>query len=502
MTDQAKTRDFRAFSRMGSDALLFMTVQFVVNTLWRFWPLFIVIVVKSRTITKMVLFISGFVVLIVLASVLMKVVDYLNRYFKIEDQKLVYKRGFFDKQVKILPLERIHTIRTKSGFWYQMFDMVGVSFDSIASEDVEVELLLNKEDFGLLLKTINEEGDYVISVAEGGEGEAPKEVLHPSDYKKFDYSIKDLVLGAVTQNPIKGLLLFFGVVSFLFGEFYEVLLDHLSEVVDTVHYWYLGSDWVVLTLVFVVSYLFTLLVWIIYAVVRQYGATVSVTSDKIRYEAGLLTRRAAFIAKTKITALTVKINILERLFGISTLRIEQSDAVEGKEGKERIIIFGWKYYDALINEWYGAEAVTRVERIRSGIGLFVYTFFVWGIFVVALPTTVLMWYYPQALWLVLPATLGITALGAFLRYRQSGIALDRTHLLIYDGQYALRRTFIPIENVESVAVAQSFIQKRSGRAQLIIHTMADVHSVRSISHPEACKIRDYVLYKLEKGASA
>lgn len=500
MKKSKRPRNFREFSRMGSDALWVMLIKDINQVFVKAWPVIILVFFNDAGVGRkmMQLLLLGLSLLVL--GALFSVIRYFTSYFKIENQCVVFKRASWVKSVKTIPLEHIHTIRTTSGFFYRLVDMVAVCFDCVVQKEAEVELLLSKTDLELLLKTINEEGGFTIPVSSNfrSKDAGSAEELHVhANVRSYSFGLRELIQGAVTQNPLKGLGVIFAVLVYVFNESTDLIMRYQDVIVDNVSNWYGHSTWSMLFFVFVVSYLITLLIWIAVVVIRKYGLSVSLTSDKIHYQAGMFTRRSAFVSKDKIVGLTFKQNILERITGVETVSIEQSDSVEGEKGKERIIIYGWKDRIALQNEWFGAEGVTRAGKSVSGQGLFWYHLLV-RIFILIIPSATLVFFvYPLLLWGVLPFVAGVSVLGAYLRFKRSAIAVDPAHVLIYHGQYSRKQTFLPIRKIESVLLCRTFMQKRSGRVRLSLNTMGGLFTVRSLPLDEARAIRDYILYKME-----
>lgn len=86
-------------------------------------------------------------VMIVLASLLVlslavAFARYYFRKFHIDGDQLVFTHGLTTKRTTNIPLSRVHTLRTNRGLFYRIFDLRGVSFDTLASDKQEVELIL------------------------------------------------------------------------------------------------------------------------------------------------------------------------------------------------------------------------------------------------------------------------------------------------------------------------------------------------------------------------
>ena len=72
---------------------------------------------------------------------------YYFRKFHIEGDKLIYTHGVAKRETVSIPLSSVHNLRTKSGLVYRLLGMRGVAFDTLASDDREVELILDEADW-------------------------------------------------------------------------------------------------------------------------------------------------------------------------------------------------------------------------------------------------------------------------------------------------------------------------------------------------------------------
>lgn len=498
MTPIPQQQNFAEYRRLGADALLMTYALYLGSFLQKFWILILFILAKgnsSLTRTLIALAVLGSFIVI---GIIFKSITYLTTYVKIEEQKLFYKSGWINKEMKILPLENIHTIRTKSGVIYRLLDMVKVSFDSVISSDVEIDLLLNTEDFGKLLDRIHSQGEYLINVSDSMDKSTTKAPLDPEDQKcVLRSTTKDSLLGALCQHHLKGLGILLSFILMVGNETYDLIIANLETVSSTLTRWWQLSHWTGILSLILLIYIVIMIVWVGLIVGKQYGAYIRLSKDKIHYESGLWTRRTIDLPKHKITAIKTKSNALEKLMGIVTLSIEQSDAVEGKKGKDRLVIFGWRYPKVLIYDWYGVDSVCRTNPLRPGKGFQWYTLLLWIIlFVVPIVATTYIYHRPLC-WLAAPIALLISIYSAYLRYQKAGIYIDTKHLILYSGVYANQQTFIPLENIESLELRQTLIQKRSGRTKIVFNTMAGNYYAYSLPLSDAQKIRDYILYKTE-----
>lgn len=164
-----KINDFSVPRRMSKSAFVILFMK----ALQSYMSLFLILVVFKffgslrensfmENIMMLLFYVAGFLALALLTS-------FLNFYFKkyyVKDHNLIFVHGVIHQERTSVPLNKIHSLRTKSGFIYRLFDMKGVSFDTLASKTEEIEFILNDEDWNALLdcvkiqeKSENEEPD-------------------------------------------------------------------------------------------------------------------------------------------------------------------------------------------------------------------------------------------------------------------------------------------------------------------------------------------------------
>ena len=74
--------------------------------------------------------------------------------FHVEDGNLIYRHNLISRATTTIPLSRIHTLRTRQGLLYRLFDLRGVLFDTLAAKEEEIELVLSESDWQNLLTRI------------------------------------------------------------------------------------------------------------------------------------------------------------------------------------------------------------------------------------------------------------------------------------------------------------------------------------------------------------
>lgn len=416
--------------------------------------------------------------------------------FHIEGDKLIFTHGFTLRKTTSIPLAKVHTLRTKSGLFYRILGLRGVTFDTLASDKEEVELILEEKEWQTLLRCVRE-GENADRTDETAVSTAP-----PSQEKHNIYRVRDvdILKGALCQNVFKGFAILATVLMAVYDKLNLFVEDKASMVLD-----YIDSQaGSVLqsagkcTLFVAVIYLFFMILWIAKIFLRYSDLSLTMSDNRISMESGLLTRFTCRMARRKATVFAIKQNPLEKLTHSQTIYIRQAMNVSSSEKEGNIRIYGSSLGAILLEWWLGdnKEGSAPILLAKSGRGLFMRKFIPHLVIaLVALAVAI------SLECLVLPAiTLGavyvaVTALRAFMAWKHSGIELTDNHVRINCGNIASVREYIKYRDIESVAVVTSPFTALTGRVCLRISTNAQAFSVFSLRNDSACAIRNILLSK-------
>ncbi len=113
-----------------------------INTLWQVikavWPFVLLMLFGNREkginrYELIALFFLGF-------TILSAVLNFIFFRFYIEDDKLVIKKGWFRKETKVIPLNRIQTANIEQGPLHQLLNVVKLSIDTAGSQKAEASI--------------------------------------------------------------------------------------------------------------------------------------------------------------------------------------------------------------------------------------------------------------------------------------------------------------------------------------------------------------------------
>ena len=498
-----KNKDFSVPRRMSKSAF----VVFFFKELWSYSGVFLIMVyfdLKDAAGSTFLELLRNFFLMLSGMLLVVGLIAFLGYYFKtyyVSGGNLIFKHGVLRREITTLPLSKIHSMRTKRGFIYRLLDMTGVSFDTLASQSAEIELILDDDDWKALLRRV--ETQETETVAEP----AQNDVLPPIPSvvsTSMTYSNVNLLKGAFCQNHFKGMAILGGVVATLYGKVAaideEVLgyaIDYVAEEID--HAAYISYSFTMIAVLVVGAYLMTMLLWMGKAFLDYFNTVLRMDDTRLFFEHGLITRRSAQFSFDKVCTIIVKQNFLEKWLNGRTIQLKQAFNISGEDEKDKeannVKIYGVPSSANLLQWWlgkdYAASATLRVAH--SGKGVFGYTV-MWDIVAVAVAIIILV-HFEQFIWLVIPVAYLLSSLvKGCLAVRKSRITLKNDYMEISNGKYANILNYIKYENVESVELVRSPFTPLFHRVKLRIYTNGSSYTVRSLKMDEAKEIYELLLH--------
>lgn len=263
---------------------------------------------------------------------------YYFKKFHIKGDKLIFSYGFLSKNTTSIPLSKVHTFRTKKGLFYRLLDIRGISFDTLATNMQELELILDEHDWQALLADIKK-GENLSDRSDKSDW---SDSISSAKEETVRISNSNIIKGALCQNHLKG----FAVLAAVFFS----LLDNISQLGEDAYdrlFNYIDDQassailtplqWIC---IFALLYLVVMLLWTGKIALRYGNMLLKITKDRIAMESGLISRFTCRVPRDKATILKIKQNPLERLFGCQTVSIQQaSNATMTKDGGD-IRIYG------------------------------------------------------------------------------------------------------------------------------------------------------------------
>ena len=477
-------------------------VVFFVKSLQSYASVFLVLVIlrifdseKESSFLETIL-----LVLSILAAFtgLALITAFLNFYFKkyyVEDGNLIFIHGVVQQERTSIPLHKIQSLRTKSGFIYRILDMKGVSFDTLASRTTEIELILDDKDWNALLNRVEtQEKENDTEVTEQDVTECGKTV-------KLEVSNLNLIKGALCQNHLKGMAVLFGVLATLYNQITSVNDKATKYFIDYVDAHADSSTVSISAIITVVAalYIIILVLWMGKVFLRYFNMDIQINEKHLFFESGLISRNSNRFSFDKVCTVYVKRNIIERWLGCNTIMVKQAfNATDEKNGVD-VKIYGSNYSGDFLNWWLGKDYESSKDIIsaHSGYGLLGYTIRLDVL--ISASATIILCYNELYFWLVAPIIYMLISLAkGFMAVRQSNITLKEDYLVISNGKFAEINNYVKYRDIEVVKMVSTPFTPYYHRVNLKISTNGTSFTIRSMKIEEARYIYELLLANCHK----
>lgn len=493
-----KINDFSIPRRMSKSAFVIFFVKALRSYASLILILFAVRIFDSSDETSVMEYIimllsylAGFIAISLITA-------FLSFYFKkyyVEDGNLIFIHGVIQHERTSIPLNKIQSLRTKSGLIYRMLDMKGISFDTLASRTEEIELILDDDDWDALLSRVETQENTQEEVQ---ETEATEQAATANTKTvKLEVSNLNLIKGALCQNHLKGMAVLFGVLATLYNQITSVndkaanyFIDYVETHADSSAF----SVTAVLTVI-VILYLVILILWLGKVFLQYFNMDIRMGEKQLFFESGLITRNSSRFSFDKVCTLYVKRNIIENWLGCCTIMVRQAlNATDEKKGAD-VKIYGSSHDGNFLSWWLGKDysSSPTVISARSGYGLLGYT--IRFDILISLALAIVLCYYGQYIWLFAPIAYMLVSLAKGLfAVRKSYITLKEDYMEISNGKFAEIYNYVKYEDIEVVRIVSTPFTPYYHRVKLVISTNGTSFAIRSLKEQEAKEIYELLLF--------
>lgn len=422
---------------------------------------------------------------------------YYFKKYHIKGDKLIFTYSFLSKKTTSIPLAKVHTLRTRKGLFYRLLDIRGITFDTLASNMEEIELILDEHDWHALLESI-QKGENLSNRSDLSDR---SDSISSTEEETVRVSNSSIIKGALCQNHLKGFAVLATVlfsvldnISQFGNDAYDRIFNYIdgqaSEVMLT------PLQWVCF---FAAVYLAVMLLWTGKIALRYGNMILDISKDRISVESGLISRFTCRVARDKATILKIKQNPLEKLFRCQTLSLQQAINASTKKDGGDIRIYGSDLGERLLSWWLGdtnGSSAASILSAHSGKGV-IFRKFVPNLIAAAAVTFVLIHFQQITLAVVVGILYAvITAIRALMAWRHSGISLSEAYLQINCGNIARIREYIRYRDIESVSVTRTPLTPYTKRVSLVLATNAGTSTVASLDLKAANEIRNLIFSKV------
>ncbi len=415
-------------------------------------------------------------------------IAYMPKKFYVSDGNLIFSHGLFHRETSTIPLDRIHTLRTRRGLWYRLFEMRGISFDTLASRGEEIELILDETEWQQLLQVIEREEKHEVQAT-------VSEPVAPAHSMNLDNS--SLIADALCQNHLKGFAILMGFLATIYDSVNDFLdnsavYDMAVDTADKAE-GFLSSVWLVAGAA-VILYIVVLALWIGKIFMRYSDTTLDFNTRLLTFTYGLVQRSSSRFAFDKVCTLWVKRNFLEKKCGLATIMLKQAFNATAMKDDDNYRMYGRDNSDFLLKWWLGENYAGDKVLISAASGRGVF----WASFLFPLALCIIaafiLYFTAEYGWLMVPAIFLIFfMLRACMARRRSKIVLKESYIEIYGGYFAENVSYVKYEDVEVVRKTCTPLARWSHRASIALSTSGTGFNVRSLREKDVEKIYEMLL---------
>ncbi|MDE6549134.1 MAG: PH domain-containing protein [Muribaculaceae bacterium] len=419
---------------------------------------------------------------------ILALLSYFPKKFYIKDGNLIFIYGLINRENTIVPLDRVHSLRTEKGIWFRLLDMRGIIFDTLATRQEEIELILDEYDWKRLLAVIEKE-----------ERPLPQSESEPPEYNPtatIHFPTKNLLLAALCQNHLKGMAVLLSLSAVIFGSFedlskeqYESILEWMVSFLEM-----LVASPLRIVASLVIVYAVILVMWLGKTLLRYYDTTMNHDKQLLTFTYGMLTRSSCRFFYDKICTIWVKRNFLEKKFGFCTLMLRQALNVTAQKEEENMKLYGTDSSSFFLKWWLGEGYASAEDVISAKSGKGVFYRHIAIPTVIALAVCLLLYYSQLYIWILFPLLYMLILIPrGICTMRHSSIVLKPEYLIVHNGAFAGIDNYIKYTDIEVVQIRRSPFTRRFHRVSLAISTSGTTFVIRSLKEKEASLIRELLL---------
>ena len=428
------------------------------------------------------------------------VLRYWHFRFRLDESGVRIRQGIFKQHDLDVRFERIQRIHVEQSLIYRWLGLVTVSFDTAGSAQQEGHLPAVTRQFADALRARIDGRQRPPDVA-GHSAPSPRLLLA--------FTRGDMLRIAITDPSVLVGLVFLPVLVQYYG---SAMQDLAEQAVQRATTELAASDSTVLA-VAIASLLLTVLVVFLAlslgsALLRFHGFQLRQEGTAFRSRSGLLTRKEVVVEIDKIQQLNLAQGPLMRLLNRYRLRVlpaRSGRAVRHSEATAtrslHVPLLTASMAEALRVEMF-AGAGQRLHTLPTQTFTAISPRYIrarvvaFGVFPAVLAAIAAMFFAGAAGLFCLAWAVAVAPV-AWQSWRRRGYLYDDDGLACRSGLLGYKVQAFLFRKIQGVAVSRSPMQRRTGLATLRVHLASGPLTLPYIDHAEACRLRDYMLYKAE-----
>ncbi|MDA9858191.1 PH domain-containing protein [Rubripirellula sp.] len=432
-----------------------------------------------------------FVVFVFLPALVYHVIRFFTWTFRMADRELIIRSGLFSRRERRIPFDRVQEVEIRQSFLHRLFKLAKVNISTAGSDTQEAALNVVTKHVAEAMKTVISDKHQAANATIHAEMVVPRAV---ADYC-FSLDVRTLLVGGLTSKVVAtlgavvGAILYFQVFAGLGGNWFSGgnirIASQMQEVLSGSQLWdglesqlpdtgvlgFVADLWMMEALSkSIVLALFGLIFAVVAYVVRYHAFQFSRTENLLSMSHGLLTYRHSSLARDRIQAIKLEEGLLRRWFGLAAVRVDSAgDHQQVDQNQHRdVLVPVAKLADAaevtrqavpglmdVSPNWRRISPLAIKRGSKKG----------WMLLVAIMLLTYSIGGWFSLIWL--PAFPMVYLLHRKW-YQHIGYWHSDRYLLFRQGWINRATIYVPIKNVQSVVLEQSFFDRRLKLATLSI----------------------------------
>ncbi len=488
-------------TRQDISAIFIRIIDFVKGLFVQFFPILIVFLLVGRGTIELVFLVfalaTGFI------SIVLSTLHYFMFHFHIKKDALVITRGLLNRTHTSVPFDRVQVVNFEASLVHRMLNVVKIVVETAGSKSSESEIYALKKDDAnalrnyLLEKRKEKVADVKTETTEwvadldsgGGESRTPL----------FTLSLKDLIKIGITNNHLKSASVMIAV-GFAYLSQYWWILDDIDDVP------YLGMlsglfDSIVPSVIIlgiVTLLVLAVILSVANSLIRYYNLKVNEISGGLKVSSGLFNKREYSARNNKLQIFSWNTNPLRRLVGLFSATMSQASS-DDDLGSQSIVVPGCNVdqLNALREQFFPAAILDSNLLFKPDKRMILRYLIFFGILPLSIVFVAIFLIFNFFLYWVFLLLLPILVVIVVYRNKFE-LRLNENVLYIKHGVIEDTWKLIHLYKVQSISLHQTPYMQHRDLVNIHIHTAAGSLTVPYISLESSWKIRDFVIYRVER----
>lgn len=496
--------DFSTPQKLDKKALWIVLVKAVWTIARTLWPLLAIMALKG--FREEALWLYVIMIGVIVLTIVRLVVQFLFYTYELKADELIIKKGWLSKSETVVKLDKIHEVNLNQKLIHKLVGLYNVAIDTAGSSKTEIEINGIGYEKALALKDAliaTQQESIPVSNVELSEeivNEKLNYITENQTKNRIQIGVTSLMKIGITRNYLQtfGLLFAFGyqfadqLQSFFYKED-ESIYDDIYSVASQ---YYVGFMWMALFLGLI---LFIMLFNLIRTLLTYYNYEVKLTNDKLLVSYGLTDSHIVSVPANKVQLFVYSQNYFQKLMNLFEVKIHQVESNENNKKKKGIIVPGANRQElnALFRVIYNKSLIDSKKYYTPHIRLFYRNLLILSGIVSLI--SVGIWYQNLVEYLYAALGLYLFFVGMFyLAYTNQKLFVEDDFIILQRGVWDKSTTYLHINKVQQISVAQSYFQEKRHLGSLTLYTAGGSINASFYHYDVLQQLTNEWLYKIEK----